>query len=175
VSSENSSQRDPLPLRVIDNITQALNVTGTLLILALVVLVGVDVAGRNLFGSPVSGVPELVTLSIVAIVFLQIPQALKEGRMTRTQMLDALLKKRAPKLAQFVDSFFDLLGISVVSIILWATWPIFIKAWVRNDYIGAVGNFTAPTWPVKAAILIGGGMLILQFFILILRRHMRLS
>lgn len=175
MSSEKSVQREPLPLRLIDNITQALNVAGSLLILALVVLVGIDVAGRNLFGAPVSGVPELVTLSIVAIVFLQIPQALKDGRMTRTEVLNTLLKKRAPGLAKLVESFFDILGIGIVSIILWATWPIFVKSWVRNDYIGAVGNFTAPTWPVKAAILIGGTMLILQFGLLILRRHTRFS
>lgn len=168
-------QRDPFPLRIIDTITQALNVAGSLLILALVILVGIDVGGRNLFGHPISGVPELVTLSIVAIVFLQIPQALKEGRMTRTEALDAFLKSRAPGLAKIIESFFDLLGIAIVAIIVWATWPIFIKAWVRSDYIGAIGDFTAPTWPVKATILIGGTLLILQFGIRILRRHVRLS
>ena len=171
MSTQKTEQREPLPLRVIDFVTQALNVTGSLLILALVVLVGLDVAGRNLFGLPISGVPELVTLSIVAIVFLQIPQALKQGRMTRTELLDALLKNRAPGVLKLIESLFDFLGISVVAIIVWATWPIFTKAWLRNDFIGAVGDFTAPTWPVKATILFGGTVLILQFGIRILRRH----
>lgn len=174
-TSDKPEQRDPFPLRFIDAITQGLNIIGSLLILALVILVGVDVIGRNIFNHPISGVPELVTLSIVAIVFLQIPQALKEGRMTRTEALDAFLKNRAPGLAKFVESFFDLLGMGLVTIIVWTTWPILIKAWVRSDFIGAVGDFTAPTWPVKATIIIGGGMLVLQFAIRILRRHTRFS
>lgn len=175
MSTDNQEQRDPFPLRFIDAITQGLNVIGSLLILALVILVGVDVTGRNLFNNPISGVPELVTLSIVAIVFLQIPQALKTGRMTRTEAFDAFLTKLSPGLAKFVASLFDLLGIAVVGIIIWATWPILVRSWVRSDFIGAVGDFTAPTWPVKATIVIGGTMLILQFAIRILRRYVRFS
>src|SRR5690606_9515711 len=57
---------------VIDRVTQFLNVIGTLLIVAIMVLVNVDVIGRGAFDAPVAGVPELVSMSIVAIVFLQI-------------------------------------------------------------------------------------------------------
>lgn len=160
-------------LRVIDAITQGLNIAGSCLILALMVLIGIDVAGRNLFGIPLPGVPEIVTLSIVAIVFLQIPQVMREDRMTKTEALGAILAARAPRLARMLESLFDLVGAAVVGVIVWSTWPLFVKAWTKNDFIGAIGQFTAPTWPVKLMIIIGGSLLILQFLIRILRRHAR--
>lgn len=158
-------------LRVLDGATLGLNVLGSALILVLMVLVGVDVFGRNLAGAPVSGVPEIVTLSIVAIVFLQIPQALRSGRMTRSDALPNLLRARVPRVGKAVETLFDLAAMYVVWLIVSGTWPIFTRAWERNDFIGAIGDFTAPTWPVKLTILVGGAMLILQFAARILRRY----
>lgn len=174
-NDDTETQREVLPLRIINAVTQGLNVLGSCLIIALMVLVGIDVIGRNLFGAPVSGVPEVVTLSIVAIVFLQIPQALREGRMTRSEAVDAVLKRWLPGVAKALDTLFDVLSIAVVTVIVWATWPLFTRAWIRSDFIGAIGEFTAPTWPVKLTIIVGGTVLILQFAIRILRRYMRLA
>ncbi|MBB5514150.1 TRAP-type mannitol/chloroaromatic compound transport system permease small subunit [Rubricella aquisinus] len=163
--------RDPLPLRVLDGATQGLNVIGSLLIAALMVLIGADVLGRNLMGAPLSGVPEMVTLSIVAIVFLQIPQALRAGRMTRSEAFTDMLERRAPRTARALLSLFDLAAMFVVGTIVHATWPIFTRAFERGEFVGAVGDFTAPVWPVKAMILIGGSMLVLQFLARIARRY----
>ncbi|MFN3259363.1 MAG: TRAP transporter small permease subunit [Pikeienuella sp.] len=157
-------------LRLLDRATEALNVLGSLLILALTLLVGVDVLGRNLAGAPLAGVPEMVTLSIVAIVFLQAPAALRAGRFTRSDGLIEALSRRAPGAAKALETVFDLAGIAILSVILTATWPLFLRSWTRGDFIGAVGDFTAPTWPVKATILIGSALLILQFLARILRR-----
>jgi TRAP-type mannitol/chloroaromatic compound transport system permease small subunit len=157
-------------LRVLDGITQGLNVLGSVLILTLMVLVGVDVAGRNLLGAPVAGVPELVTLSIVAIVFLQIPQALRAGRMTRSDALPQWLARTRPALGRWLETLFDLIAMAVVWVIVATTWPIFVRAWERGEFIGALGDFTAPTWPVKLTILVGGTLLTLQFAARILRR-----
>ncbi len=161
---------EPLPLRLLDATTQALNVCGSLLIFALMLLIGADVLGRNLFGTPISGVPELVTLSIVAIVFLQIPQALRAGRMTRAEAVIRPLSERAPGLARLVETVFDLAAIAVVGAIVISTWPIFVRAVERGEFVGAVGDFTAPVWPVKAMILIGATTLALQFAARIARR-----
>jgi len=166
-----SSVNDAVYLRWLDGLTQVANICGSLLISGLVVLIGADVLGRNLFNTPISGVPELVTLSIVAIVFLQAPQALKAGRMTRSDALIGYLSSRSPKLAAFLETVFDLLAIMVVGAILYATYPIFLRAWTRSEFIGAAGDFTAPVWPVKIMILIGGTLLALQFAARIARRH----
>lgn len=164
------AHKDPYFLRIIDGTTQIANVGGSLLILALVMLIGADVFMRNLFEMPISGVPEMVTLSIVAIVFLQAPQALKAGRMVRSDALINAFIRKFPRAGIALESIYDLLAIGLISIIFYATWPIFIRAWNRSEFIGALGDFTAPTWPVKLLILIGCTLLILQFFIRILRR-----
>lgn len=164
-------RRDPLPLRLLDALTQMLNICGSLLIFALMLLIGADVLGRNLFGTPISGVPEMVTLSIVAIVFLQIPQALRAGRMTRAEAVLGALKKKRPAFGRAIETVFDLAAMLVAGIIVYATWPIFTRALERNEFVGAVGDFTAPVWPVKAMVLVGAGVLTLQFAARIVRRH----
>ena len=73
--------------KIIDWLTNFLNVIGTLLIVALMILVNADVIGRVFFSAPVSGVPELVSMSIVAIVFLQVAQAFRMKRLTRTEVV----------------------------------------------------------------------------------------
>ncbi|MEP5154579.1 TRAP transporter small permease subunit [Planktotalea sp.] len=160
-----------VPLRWLDRLTQMANICGSLLIVGLVALIGADVFCRNVFNAPISGVPEMVTLSIVVIVFLQAPQALKAGRMTRSNALLGVLKSRAPRVAKMLQTLYDLLAALVVGAIIYATYPIFIRAWERSEFIGAVGDFTAPVWPVKLMILIGASLLTLQFLARILRRY----
>ncbi|MEM8915908.1 MAG: TRAP transporter small permease [Pseudomonadota bacterium] len=162
---------EPLPLRLLDGLTRASNICGTLLIFALMALIGADVLGRNLFGAPISGVPEMVSLSIVVIVFLQAPYALKAEKFTRSSALVDLLHKNRPGLARNLETLFDLVGIGVIGAILFATWPLFTRAWSRGDFVGAIGDFTAPTWPVKAVILLGCTILILQFAARVARRY----
>ena len=166
-----SDKRGSIVLRWLDGVTQLANICGSLLISALVLLIGADVAGRNMFNAPISGVPEMVTLSIVAIVFLQAPQALKAGRMTRSDAVIGFLEKRAPEVARTLDTIYDVLAVVVVGAILYATYPIFMKSWERSEFIGAAGDFTAPVWPVKLMILIGGLLLALQFAARVVRRY----
>lgn len=158
-------------LRILDWVTTAANVAGSLLILALVVLIAADVGGRNLFGAPISGVPELVSLSIVAIVFLQAPQALRAGRFTRSDGVIETLRRRAPGVTRGLETVFDLIGVGVLLAILYAHWPILTRSWQRGDFVGAIGDFTAPTWPVKAMLALGAALLALQFVARIIRRY----
>ncbi len=164
------TRNDPLVIRAVNALTQGLNVLGSVLIMALIILVGLDVVGRNFFAAPISGVPEIVTLSIVAIVFLQVPQSLRENRIPRSDGIASLIAARFPRVSVWLETLFDLAGISVMAVIVWTTWPLLQKAWQRNDFIGAIGEFTAPTWPIKSIIMVGGSVLILQFVLRIYRR-----
>lgn len=170
MANTSEAARDPALLRALDAVTQVCNVAGTALILFLMVLIGIDVLGRNLANAPLSGVPEMVSLSIVAIVFLQAPQALKAGRFTQSTALIELTAQHVPRLVRGVETLFDLVGIAVVGAIFYASWPLFVRAWSRGDFVGAIGDFVAPTWPVKGLILLGCGLLILQFAARISRR-----
>jgi TRAP-type mannitol/chloroaromatic compound transport system permease small subunit len=54
--------------------------------------------------------------------------------------------------------------------VFYATLPIFTRAWERDEFIGSIGDFTAPVWPIKLAVLIGSAMLILQLLAGLIRR-----
>ncbi|MGG7565403.1 TRAP transporter small permease subunit [Rhodovulum sp. DZ06] len=149
--------------RGLDALTAGLNLLGAGLILAVMALVCADVAGRTFFAAPISGVPELVSLSIVAIVFLQAPQAVRLGRLTRSDAFLDRLAARSPRAKAGLAAFYDLVGAAVFAAILQASWPLFWKAWERGTFVGAVGDFMAPVWPVKLVILVGCAMLILRF------------
>ncbi|MEM8852579.1 MAG: TRAP transporter small permease [Pseudomonadota bacterium] len=173
MSEAGAPARDPLPLRLLDLAAMATNIAGSALILGLMVLIGLDVAGRNLLGAPLPGVPEMVSLSIVAIVFLQAPQTLGAGRMARSTALPDTLSRKNPAAARLLEDVWDLVGAAVLAILVWATWPNLVRDWERSTFVGAVGDFTAPTWPVKATIVVGGALLVLQFIARIWRRHRR--
>lgn len=150
---------------VADAISTALNVIGTLLILGLVVLVNADVLGRELFLAPISGVPEIVSMSIVAIVFLQVSQAFRMGRFTRTDTFLDLLERVSPRIRSAVDLLYSLAALALIWFIFSASLPLFEKSWERGTYLGTVGDFTAPEWPVKLVILVGCAALMVQIAI----------
>ena len=139
------------------------NVAGTVLTAGLMFLIGADVFGRQALNMPVSGVPELVALSIVAIVFLQVPQAFRSGRLTRSDALLNQLRQRLPRVAVILESAFDLIAVSILFALLYALWPFLLEDWEQGSYVGSVGNFTAPTWPVRLVMVVGVILLICQF------------
>ncbi|MEM7711338.1 MAG: TRAP transporter small permease [Pseudomonadota bacterium] len=130
-------RRDPLPLRLLDGVDAGLNVTGSVLILGLMVLIGMDVAGRNFLDASLPGVPEMVSLSIVAIVFLQSPQTLRAERMPRSTVLADLLAARRSGAARLLEDVWDVLGVLVLGVIVWAVWPKMVHDWKRGTFVGA--------------------------------------
>lgn len=151
--------------RIVDGITMALNVVGTLLIVAIMILVNADVIGRGFLDSPISGVPEIVSMSIVAIVFLQVAQTFRMGKLTRSAALLSVLQKRSPRIRALAELIFCLAALGIMVQLFRASVPLFTKSWVRNTFEGTIGDFTAPIWPVKLVILIGCSMLIVQLLI----------
>jgi len=61
-------------------------------------LVVADVSGRVLFNSPVKGTPEIISLSIVIICFLQAGYAIRSGGMLNVDTLVTHLSPRAQSL-----------------------------------------------------------------------------
>ncbi len=155
---------------IINRITMLLNVAGTLLIVALMVLICTDVIARSAFSLPISGVPEMVSLSIVAIVFLQAPEAFRMGRFTRSEAMLNFLEKRSIRLRAIFETIFAIAALGIISILLNASYPFFIKSWNRDTFIGTIGDFIAPVWPVKLVILIGCAALIAQIALYLARQ-----
>lgn len=151
--------------RVYGYITESFNVIGTVWILALMVLINADAAGRTFLQSPITGVPEIVSLSIVGIVFLQLASALRNGSLTRSDMLLSVLLRRWPQVGAALDSLYNLAGAVTIWFLLQASWPRFVTAWQRGETIGVVGRFVIPTWPIKLILVIGAVAMLVQFLL----------
>ncbi len=155
---------------VLDTITQTFNIAGTLLIIFVMVIVNIDVIGRELFLVPVAGVPMMVSMSIVAIVFLQTPQTFKQGRLTQNSTILDSIGKKSPVARLSVEIIFSAAAFYLILQIFLATVPLFKKAWVRNTYEGTIGDFTAPVWPIKFIILLGCALLMMQIFLFFIKK-----
>lgn len=141
-----------------------LNAIGTVWIFALMLIINADVFGRTAFSAPLPGVPELVRLSIVGIVFLQIGHTLRSGRITRVEGLSALIEQRWPRFALLMQAGYSLLGAALFVILFFSCRPIFVRAWRNGDYAGVEGYITYPYWPIYLILLIGCACSAAQFF-----------
>jgi TRAP-type mannitol/chloroaromatic compound transport system permease small subunit len=143
-----------------------MNALGTLWILALMVLINLDVFGRNLLDTPVRGVTELVSLSIVGIVFLQLGDTLRAGRFTRADILLDRLKHSHPALSDALQALYHGVGMVLMLIILKASWEPLLESIRIREYVGAIGDFQAPVWPVRLITLVGLSVTALCFLLL---------
>ncbi len=137
-----------------------MNAAGSVWILLLILLVSADALGRSFFLHPIVGTTELVTLSIVGIVFLQLADTVRGGRLTRS---DSLLSVIPPRAAAGLQALFCLLGAAFMALGLWGSVPLLREAIERNHWIGNEGVFTAPVWPVKTIIVVGLAVCLIQF------------
>jgi TRAP-type mannitol/chloroaromatic compound transport system permease small subunit len=157
----------PLPFGL-HRLTGTMNAIGTLWIFVIMLLMTADVAGRNLFNTPIRGVLEIVTLSIVSIVFLQLADTLRTGRFTRADALLGALQRSQPRVARALQAIFHLLGAALLSVMCVTSWPYLVDSWQSGEYLGAIGDFRAYLWPMRAVIVAGSGVTALTFFFLAL-------
>ncbi len=147
-------------------ITSVMDSVGTVWVFLLLIMINLDILSGSLFDRPIRGVPEIVAMSIVALVFLQIAHTLKVGRLTRSDAFLARLLISRPKLGRCFQGAFNIVGATFFAILFWFSLPLFTKAWRIGEYVGAQGDFMAPIWPVKLLILIGCLAACIQYVLL---------
>ena len=158
------------------------NVSGAFVLLALVAIMNVDVVSRNLFNAPFRGVIEVVIFSLALIVFLQLPDVVRTGRLTRSDGFLGLLRSRSPRFGGALARVLDAIACLFMCLIVWTVWPEFTESFeschfftqpefgpaptgaiwadfktalLRCDYFGTPGILQAPWWPVRLAIAFG--------------------
>ena len=145
--------------------TQALNIVGTVLILAMAVAVNADVIGRDAFNHPIAGVLEFIGLSIVAVVFLQMANTLREDRHVSNDVFIRMIAAAKPRLAAALHSVFNLIGAALMLMIVIYVWPIMRDNYVGHYYQGTAGVVEIPIWPFQAAIILGAATTVVQFLV----------
>lgn len=159
------------------------NAIGSAWILGLMILVVGDVLGRALTGVltwvsggavvvnlAIRGTPELVKLSIVSIVFLQLADTLRQGRHVRsTVFVDRLPARRA----EVVNLVAHGLGAVLCLMIVWSSWDNAVRAWRIGEYEGE-GALRVPVGPSRTIIILGAALFGLQFLVLALNNLSRI-
>lgn len=150
-----------------------MNALGSVWILLLVLMVFADALGRSFFSHPIAGVTELVQISIVGIVFLQLADAIRTGRLTRSDSFLVLVHAHRRRLGHALEGLFFLLGATYMALGLWGTIPLLKEAIERKSYLGNEGVFTLIVWPVKAITVLGLAVCLVQFLRLAVRSFRR--
>lgn len=123
---------------------------GAVLTIALILVIGYDVAGRLLFNRPFAGTPGLAATGLVLITFLQLPLVILHKKLLR------------------VTYFYDLagkLGRSALNALAYAVGAAFFLALVATSWEPLVGalrtgefygmdSFRIPAWPLRVLSLI---------------------
>ncbi|WP_114964800.1 TRAP transporter small permease [Alkalilacustris brevis] len=172
------------------------NVAGALFILALVLMLSVDVIARGVFNAPFRGIIELVIFSLVLIVFLQLPDVVRSGRLTRS---DGLMLMLPARYSDFLSRAIDLLAAIFMAVAAYTVWPEVVRAfescrfftaplrgsggfWAdlqasfrRCDYFGTPGILRAPWWPAKLAIFFGLSLSAILFLFRVILPERKLS
>jgi len=161
------------------------NALGTLVIFMLIAVMNLDVFSRNFLNEPLRGVVEMVIFSLVLIVFLQLPDVVRNNRLTRSDGFLVLGRKRFPGFTNVLERLIDFSAAAFMAMITWTMWPEFHEsiatchfftapefgpapsgdfiadlrtAMARCDYFGTPGIFTTPWWPAKLAIVFSAAL-----------------
>ncbi len=132
-----------------------LNGAGVVWVFALMFLIAADIIGRAAFDHPIAGVTEMVSLSLVACVFLQLGHAVLRGRLMRVEMVVEPLEQHRPSVAAAWQAVLAGVGVAVLVVIARGAWPEFARAWRTAEFAGVEGLYTIPVWPIKLLIVTG--------------------
>lgn len=153
---------------VVRGIAKSANIAGTLVVLALVVVVNFDVIARGAFNKPFLGAIEVVQFSMVLIVFLQLPDVVRVNRLMRSDGFLLVLNRRAPRLSAILTYLIEAVSAVFMTLIAIAIWPEFVEMLHTRDYFGVPGVFRAPWWPIKLVIFLSTALCAIIFVLKIL-------
>jgi TRAP-type C4-dicarboxylate transport system permease small subunit len=137
--------------RVADFIARLLLALAALLAFLLCFLVCADVIGRVAFNSPVKGTPEIVSLAIVIICFLQAAFAIRSGGMI---WVDAVIRRATPRTQRVAEIAGALLGVAFFGLICWGSIEPAVYSWTSNEFEGE-GALRVPAWPARFVVVLG--------------------
>lgn len=141
--------------RVLTIIALVLAIVGGLGTVAIMAMINLDVIGRGALSMPLPATAEIVSASIVSIVFLQLPYATVSGRNVRSDLVIGRVMSRSPRAALLMEAINHLVGTIMLAVLLRYIWPEIESAIADRETVGLFGVFTLPRWPFVLAVLAG--------------------
>ncbi len=158
-------------IRINDWIARALLVLAATLAFLLCFLVCADVIGRVVFNAPVKGTPEIVSFSIVIILWLQAAYAIRSGGMIWVDALHAHLPGRVQRACEV---FAALLGVAFFGLVCWGSVDPALYAWTSNEFEGE-GALRVPVWPARWVVFIGSLLATFNYLLIAIERARALA
>jgi len=144
-------------------VMEVLNAIGTAWVAGITVLICSDILGRVLFNSPIIGVPEIVKVSVVAIVWLQMAHTLKIDGHLRSDVILGRLSRRGRSIVNLIAYT---LGAFIFGLVVYSGWNTMIMAWELGEFEGEE-PVRVPTYPIRSIVLLGAGLTSLQFLLMV--------
>ena len=153
-------------LRINDWIARALLVVAATLAFLLCFLVCADVIGRVAFNSPVKGTPEIVSFSIVVILWLQASYAIRSGGMIWVDAVHTHLPNRIQRGCEVLGA---LLGVAFFALVCWGSIDHAVHAWNSNEFEGE-GALRVPVWPARFMVTLGSFLATFNYLLVVIER-----
>lgn len=150
----------------LDRISSMLLVMAAFLGFGLSFIVCADVGGRYFFNLPIQGTPELISMAIVMICYLQAAYAIRSGGMINVDAIYTHMPLRLKALSSTVGS---LLGFALFAFIFWGTWDRAVISFVDGEFEGE-GAMRIPAWPTKWILVIGCALASLTYLLLAIKQ-----
>lgn len=128
---------------------------GVVWVFALMFLITADITARTVFDSPIRGVTEMVSLSLVAAVFLQLAFGIQQARLTRAEVLISKVEAGNAPLASAWHAVLLAVGAALFALIAIGEWPDFTRAFATREFAGVEGIYTIRVWPIKMLLVLG--------------------
>lgn len=158
-------------LSLFEGLNSRLSFLGSIWIAALMLLITVDVVGRAFLSITVYGVPEIVKVSIVGLVWLQMAYTLQIGGHLQSRLV---LDRLPPRPRMALELFGYFLGSVVFILIVYSSWNGMVNAWEIGAYEGE-HPVRVPTAPVFTIVVVGAALTAIQFVILTVREARALA
>ena len=150
--------------RILGSIAVWLNALAAGWLIAIAIVITLEVTGRGIFNTFMGG-DEIVTNSVPAIIFLQVPLAIHVGTMLRTTIL---YDHVGSGMRRGVDILNAGIGIALFAAIAIGGWEDMIKGWEIKEYQG-IGALEVPVYPVRTIIIVSAILIVAIYATQILR------
>ena len=150
-------------VKLLHGVMASLNIIGAIWVMLIMLLITVDVCGRAFFNAPLFGVPEIVKISVVGLVWCQMAHTLKIGAHLRSTILVDRMQPGARRVIEIISC---LMGAIMFALIVYSGWDTMIEAWRIGEFEGEE-PVRVPTAPVRSLVLIGAALTAIQFLIML--------
>ncbi len=151
---------------ILARLSEILLVIAAILGFLLAFVVCADVGGRYFFDYPIQGTPELVSMAIVMICYLQAGYAVRSGGMIAVDAFYANMPTWMKGVVAIVGS---LLGFGFFALIFWGSYERAVDAWVSGEFEGE-GAMRVPAWPTKWSLVVGCALASLSYLLLAIKQ-----